>query len=91
MQLRKAKGLCFNYDEKFSPSHRCQNMRLLLLQWDEEPFDDKEEEKVEYEVDLQSERPIQNEETSPNLSLNAMNSVAASGTMRFTGFAKGNQ
>lgn len=36
MQLRRAKGLCFNCDEKFSPSHRCPNKRLLLLQWDED-------------------------------------------------------
>lgn len=39
MQLRKAKALCFNYDEKFSPLHRCQNRRLLFLQWEAEPPD----------------------------------------------------
>lgn len=31
IQLRKAKGLCFNCDKKFTPSHRCANKRLLLL------------------------------------------------------------
>lgn len=32
MQVRKAKGLCFNYEEKYSPSHKCANKQLLLLQ-----------------------------------------------------------
>lgn len=36
MQLRRAKGLCFNCDEKYSPTHKCPNKRLLLLQWGED-------------------------------------------------------
>lgn len=36
MQLRRAKGLCFNCDEKYSPAHKCPNKRLLLLQWGED-------------------------------------------------------
>lgn len=39
MQIRKVKGLCFNCDEKFTPSHKCANRRLLLLKWEEEPPD----------------------------------------------------
>lgn len=42
MQLRKAKGLCFNCDEKYSPTHKCWNKRLLMLQWGEELSDDSE-------------------------------------------------
>lgn len=39
MQQRKAQGLCYNCDKKFSPMHKCANSRLLLLQWDEELID----------------------------------------------------
>lgn len=39
MQLRKAKGLCFKCNEKFTPSHWCANRRLLLLQWNEDSLD----------------------------------------------------
>ncbi|KAF2295031.1 hypothetical protein GH714_031162 [Hevea brasiliensis] len=31
MQNRRAKGLCFNCDEKFVPGHRCTKPQLLLL------------------------------------------------------------
>ncbi|KAJ8758804.1 hypothetical protein K2173_000525 [Erythroxylum novogranatense] len=31
MQQRRAQGLCFNCDEKFTPGHRCRSPRLLLL------------------------------------------------------------
>lgn len=30
LQERRAKGLCYNCDEKFSPQHKCPNRRLLL-------------------------------------------------------------
>nr|KYP38939.1 hypothetical protein KK1_039771 [Cajanus cajan] len=36
MQLRREKGLCFTYDDKFSPSHKCPNKQYLLLQVDDE-------------------------------------------------------
>lgn len=39
MQLRKAKGLCFNYVEKFSKSHICANKKLLVLQMTDDSFD----------------------------------------------------
>lgn len=88
MQLRKAKGLCFNCDEKFSPSHKCQNRRLLVLQWDEEPPDFAEKESVEYLVELEFETTSTEEKISPKSSLNAMNSVVTSGTIRFIGIIK---
>lgn len=89
MQLRKAKGLCFNCDEKFSPTHRCQNRRLLLLQWEEESPNSEESESTEFVVELEPESTEKEVEGNTKLSLNAMNSAAASGTMRFTGTIKG--
>lgn len=32
MQKRRAHGLCFNYDDKFTPRHRCRGSQLLLLE-----------------------------------------------------------
>ena len=32
MQKRRAQGLCFNCDEKFTPGHRCRGPQLLLLE-----------------------------------------------------------
>lgn len=87
MQLRKAKGLCFNCDEKYSPTHRCKNKRLLLLQWADEPPDTQDQEVAEFVMGM--ENSTSTEEVSPKSSLNAMNSAVASGTMRFTGSIKG--
>lgn len=86
---RKAKGLCFNCNEKFTPSHKCQNRRLLLLQWDEETLDSKEQDSNEFLVELEQNSTDKEESDILKLSLNTMNSVAASGTMRFTGYIKG--
>jgi len=36
MQLRREKMLCFTYDNKFTPSHRCPNKQYLLLQMDDD-------------------------------------------------------
>lgn len=36
MQARKAKGLCFNCDDKWHPGHRCKSAQFLLLLADEE-------------------------------------------------------
>lgn len=80
--MRKATGLCFNCDKKFTLSHRCPNRRLLLLQWNEEPPYTTDQEATEFVVEL--ELGTQVEETRPKLSLNAMNGDVASRTMRFT-------
>lgn len=87
MQLRKAKGLCFNCDEKYSPIHRCQNKKLLLLQWSEETSNSSDQEISDFVVELEEGTTV--EEIDPKTSLNAMNSSGASGTMRFTGYVKG--
>lgn len=33
MQRRRAQGLCFNYNERFTARHRYQKPQLLLLEW----------------------------------------------------------
>lgn len=39
MQARKAKGLCYNCDDRFHTGHRCKTKQFLLLLADEEPSD----------------------------------------------------
>ena len=40
MQLRREKGLCYFYDEKFSFSHKCPNRQFLFLQLEDEDVED---------------------------------------------------
>ncbi|KAJ0020848.1 hypothetical protein Pint_31497 [Pistacia integerrima] len=42
MQKRRAQGLCFNCDEKFTLGHRCKGAQLLLLEGNNEYSNDEE-------------------------------------------------
>lgn len=84
LQDRRAKGLCYNCDEKFSPHHKCSNRRLLLLHWDEELDDNTD---VTVETIQESTQSLQQDFQS--LSLHAMDSSLISGTLRFTGYING--
>lgn len=78
MQVRKAKGLCFNCDEKFTPNHRCVTKRLLLLQCDTKPPDELDPRDADFVVELET---AQNpEESTSKLALNGMNSCSLLGT-----------
>lgn len=84
MQIRKSKGLCFTCDDKYSPTHKCPNKKLLLLQWDDngtEIYDN------EFFIDPHPPDAAQDTSTdsSTKMSLNAMSSTTISGTMHFTG------
>lgn len=59
MDARRAKGLCFNCDERFVKGHKCQKKQLYVITWDEEEEDDTgqnnpgvEEATLEYEVHI---------------------------------------
>nr|KYP76736.1 hypothetical protein KK1_020989 [Cajanus cajan] len=41
LQERRAQGLCFNYDAKYHPGHKCQTPKFLLLMTDDPPPDTK--------------------------------------------------
>lgn len=76
MQVRKAKGLCFSCDEKFTPSHRCASRKLLLLQWDADPSEDLDQDTADYVMEMENSQAI--EEEPSKLALNAMNTSVLS-------------
>lgn len=68
MQKRRAQGLCFNCDEKFTPGHKCRGPHILLLEANSDPVD---EEDIESQIEPQ-----------PEISLHAISGWAAYKTMR---------
>ena len=73
MQRRRAQGLCFNCDEKFSSGHRCKGPQLLLLEGN---FDaEAEEDNSEINPDFPS---------NPEISLHALTGWTAAKTMHVT-------
>lgn len=91
---KRAKGICFWYDEKFTPGHNCRKKRqLYFMQLPEENMEEEEEtvEEVEEENSPQEEvevftpsQPIQS-----HLTLHAMMGIHSFKTMMLTGSAMG--
>ncbi|KAL5582355.1 hypothetical protein UlMin_014797 [Ulmus minor] len=73
MQRRRAQGLCFNCDDKFTSGHRCKGPQLLLLEGNID--DDLEGDTKEAETDLPYD---------PEISLHALTGWTAAKTMRVT-------
>ena len=73
MQRRRAQGLCFNCDDKFTSGHRCKGPELLLLEGNID--DDSEGDNTKAEIDLPSD---------PEISLHALTGWTAAKTMRVT-------
>jgi hypothetical protein len=82
MQIRRDKGLCYWCDEKFSFTHKCPNIQLMLLQ-----YDDNEQQLFE-ESPEPPDSPTNSLDTNlPNhhLSMNAMKGTSNMGVLRFAG------
>jgi len=87
MQLRREKGLCFTFDEKFSPSHWCPNKQYLILQTEEVEEGNLQpdpQDKPNNQIDHSLER-------EHHLSFNSLKGASGIGTMRFQGNVNGMQ
>ncbi|XP_027351354.1 uncharacterized protein LOC113862469 [Abrus precatorius] len=81
-KLRRKKGLCYFYDEKFSFSHRCPNRQFLFLQLEEDDIEDSSSLAVSQVV---HEAKIM-EPDDHHLSLNALKGGVGVGTIRFLAY-----
>ncbi|KAL4278328.1 hypothetical protein GQ457_03G010840 [Hibiscus cannabinus] len=68
MQKRRAQGLCFNCDEKFTTGHRCRGSQLLILEGIDDSYG---EEVIDDTLELQ-----------PEISLHALSGWSSHKTMR---------
>ena len=81
MQVRREKGLCYNYDERFGLGHRCKKQQLFIL----ELMEEMEENSGAVELDLEREPP----QAVLEISLHALSGVSTPRTMRVTGLVRG--
>ncbi|RVW35013.1 Retrovirus-related Pol polyprotein from transposon 17.6 [Vitis vinifera] len=77
MQKRRAQGLCFNCDDKFTAGHKCRGPQLLLLEGNSIP-------NKEDDIDEEIEEPAINEQTKPEISFHALTGWSTPKTMRIT-------
>ncbi|XP_058788145.1 uncharacterized protein LOC131662390 [Vicia villosa] len=83
---RRAKGLCFNCDEKFIPGHRCTAGKFLLLMVDEDDtINLGQEDELLTELDITTEP----EETYFQLSPQAVSGHFSPKTLKFKGIIDG--
>jgi hypothetical protein len=91
MKERRGKGLCYNYDDKWNPAHKCKTPKLFLILGLELPWDEKPEEifffytkdSIEPQIPLMVTNPI-----DPEISLNAISGSLSLRTKCLEGWVK---
>jgi hypothetical protein len=68
LEERKAKGLCFNCDSKYSKGHKCGEKKLFYIDCEEEEEQEQEQEPSQDE----NIEAISSEELTPTISCNAL-------------------
>jgi hypothetical protein len=82
LEERKAKGLCFNCDSKYSKGHKCGEKKLFYIDCEEE-----EEQEQEPSQDENIEA-ISSEELTPTISCNALAGISTPQTLKIEGYIK---
>jgi hypothetical protein len=82
LEERKAKGLCFNCDSKYSKGHKCGEKKLFYIDSEEE-----EEQEQEPSQDENVEE-ISSEELSPTILCNTLVGISTPQTLKIEGYIK---
>jgi hypothetical protein len=82
LEERKAKGVCFNCDSKYSKGHKCGEKNLFYIDCEEE-----EEQEQEPSQDENVEE-ILSEELTPTISCNALAGISTPQTLKIEGYIK---
>ena len=81
MEERKADGLCFNYDSKYSKGHKCGERKLFYIDCEEEEEQEQEQEPYQDEnVDM-----ISSEGLTPTILCNALAGINTPQTLKIEG------
>lgn len=81
---RRQKGLCFHYDERYTPSHKCKTQQLFWvegLMQDRNEDDGQHLELLKYQLHIE---PIE-DDPAPQISLHAIAGTKTPQTMRIVG------
>jgi hypothetical protein len=82
LEERKTKGLCFNYDIKYSKGHKCGEKKLFYIDCEEE------EEKEQEPSQDENVEAISSEELTPTISCNALAGISTPQTLKIEGYIK---
>jgi hypothetical protein len=82
LEERKAIGLCFNCDSKYSKGHKCGGKKLFYIDYEEE------EEKEQEPSQDENIEAISYEELTPTISCNALAGISTPQTLKIEGYIK---
>jgi hypothetical protein len=80
LEERKAKGLCFNCDSKYSKRHKCGEKKLFYIDCEEE-----EEQEPSQDENVEA---ISSEELTPMILCNALAGISTPQTLKIEGYIK---
>jgi carbamoylphosphate synthase small subunit len=82
LEERKAKGLCFNCDKKYSKGHKCGEKKLFYIDCEEEEEEEEEEPSQDENIEA-----ISSEELTPTISCNALAGISTQ-ALKIEGYIK---
>ena len=81
LEEKRAKGLCYSCDRKYTKGHKCAKKKLFYI-------DCEEEEENEQEEDIHQEPALEEEEINPAISCNALAGITTPQTLKIQGQIK---
>jgi hypothetical protein len=88
LEERKAKGVCFNYDNKYSKGHKCGEKKLFYIDCEEEEKQEQEQEQEQEPSQDENVDMISSEDLTPMISCNALAEISTPQTLKIEGYIK---
>ena len=85
MEEKRAKGLCYNCDRKYTKGHKCAEKKLFYVDCEEE---EEKEQEMPKEEDILQEQTLDKEEMNPTISCNALVGITTPQTIKIEGNIK---
>jgi len=85
LEEKREKGLCYNCDRKYTKSHKCDEKKLLYIDYEEEEEKDQEKSKEE---DIHHKPTPEKAEMNPTISSKALARITTPQTLKIEGHIK---
>ncbi len=85
MEEKRAKGLCYNCNRKYTKGHKCVEKKLIYIDWEEEK---EKEQETSKEEDIHQEPIPEKDEMNLTISCNALTRITTPQTLKIKGHIK---
>eukprot|EP00253_Pinus_taeda_P007924 PITA_07924 len=85
LEEKRAKGLCYSCDSKYTKGHKCAKQKLFYIDCEEE---EEKEEEMSKEEDILQEQSLDEENMNPTISCNALAGITTPQTIKIEGQIK---